>query len=352
MDGAPLRPSSPQWRRATPATPYPPQQHAERGSALPALNFVDTGKVKNEREYELKHNSAASVVTTAPTPALSSPRMMYSGPPPPYSYPSSTASVSHGVNGYASPPDSRRTSDDDKDPQPRSLPSIHEALGKDHGSLYTSAPPPGAYTAHAPQTVSISPTTPVPRSHPEPTLSGPPNPYATSQPLPPYTSEPAERRPPAPSRRDSQNEELSYVGRRMSGHESVPLSAHTNSTSSPIPPIHQSPHLMHPAQHPPSIYPQPSQVAAPIPAPGYHPAGPAISFPPPSTNAFPPGNYQPPYPGQPYWRPDASEIDRAEEMRKAAPKRGDAGGQHYGESVKRHLDIFDLETSLNEVRCK
>ena len=33
------------------------------------------------------------------------------------------------------------------------------------------------------------------------------------------------------------------------------------------------------------------------------------------------------------------------------PKGNPSGGQHYGESVKRHLDIFDLEASLNEVRC-
>lgn len=36
-------------------------------------------------------------------------------------------------------------------------------------------------------------------------------------------------------------------------------------------------------------------------------------------------------------------------MRKAASKTDPLTGQTYGESVKRHLDIFDLETSLNEV---
>lgn len=54
----------------------------------------------------------------------------------------------------------------------------------------------------------------------------------------------------------------------------------------------------------------------------------------------------------PAWRSDGLEIDRAEEMRKAASKTNcltGQTGQTYGESVKRHLDIFDLETSLNEV---
>ena len=36
-------------------------------------------------------------------------------------------------------------------------------------------------------------------------------------------------------------------------------------------------------------------------------------------------------------------------MRKVAPKGSPGGSQHYGESVKRHLESFELETSLNEV---
>ena len=36
-------------------------------------------------------------------------------------------------------------------------------------------------------------------------------------------------------------------------------------------------------------------------------------------------------------------------MRKATAKEASPPRPAYGESVKRHLDIFDLETSLNEV---
>ena len=50
----------------------------------------------------------------------------------------------------------------------------------------------------------------------------------------------------------------------------------------------------------------------------------------------------------PTWRSAGSEIDRAEEARRAASK--GSPKMKYGESVKRHLEIFDLETSLNEVR--
>jgi hypothetical protein len=45
-------------------------------------------------------------------------------------------------------------------------------------------------------------------------------------------------------------------------------------------------------------------------------------------------------------------MDRVEEMRKAAPKQNASGSQRYGESVKRQLDKFDLEMSLNEVCCR
>ncbi|KAL9124363.1 MAG: hypothetical protein Q9217_006302, partial [Psora testacea] len=50
------------------------------------------------------------------------------------------------------------------------------------------------------------------------------------------------------------------------------------------------------------------------------------------------------------WRNANSDFERAEEVRKAAPKESPSNRPAYGESVKRHLDIFDLETSLNEVK--
>ena len=45
----------------------------------------------------------------------------------------------------------------------------------------------------------------------------------------------------------------------------------------------------------------------------------------------------------------SSDQERAEEIRKAIPKESPPNRHAYGEYVKRHLDIFDLETSLNEV---
>ena len=91
-------------------------------------------------------------------------------------------------------------------------------------------------------------------------------------------------------------------------------------------------------------------------APASHPSasgGPQHAYAPyqptyPYTSQSPTALSYPNY-SQPTWRSDGLELDRAEEMRKAAPKGSPRGSKHYGESVKRHLDIFDLETSLNEV---
>ncbi len=60
------------------------------------------------------------------------------------------------------------------------------------------------------------------------------------------------------------------------------------------------------------------------------------------------GSYERHYVPPQQWNSDGVEMSKVEEMRKAASKGSPRRG-HYGESVKRHLDTFDLETSLNEV---
>jgi hypothetical protein len=96
----------------------------------------------------------------------------------------------------------------------------------------------------------------------------------------------------------------------------------------PMPPLHASPY----GPPPPSSQPSYHSYRAPNSYPALSRA--AMAYPP-----LPP----------PPWPSDRSEIDRAEEMRRAATKRSPGDGRHYGESVKRHLDIFDIETSLGEV---
>ena len=96
---------------------------------------------------------------------------IYFGPPPPYSYPSSTASSVVGINngntGYISPPESRHTSDD-------ALPSIQETLRNEPHNItinsllsnpatVTQTPP------RSPSNTSIRPSSSF--SHPSPPAS-------------------------------------------------------------------------------------------------------------------------------------------------------------------------------------
>ncbi|KAL8707076.1 MAG: hypothetical protein Q9220_007826 [cf. Caloplaca sp. 1 TL-2023] len=96
-------------------------------------------------------------------PPLASPTSFHSGPPPPYSYSSSTASsvVGGHTNGYTSPSiDHRKSNEENEQYQSsrQSLPSIHEALNRDQPLSITSllsqtaAPPPPTVLAqqHSP----------------------------------------------------------------------------------------------------------------------------------------------------------------------------------------------------------
>ncbi|MCJ1451326.1 hypothetical protein MMC28_001662 [Mycoblastus sanguinarius] len=79
---------------------------------------------------------------------------------------------------------------------------------------------------------------------------------------------------------------------------------------------------------------------------GYSHYQPAYSFPP-STPSI--SSYKTPILQQPKWRSNGTELNRVDEPRKTASKESSPPRTAYAESVKRHLDIFDLEASLNEV---
>ncbi|KAI9838405.1 MAG: hypothetical protein M1819_005674 [Sarea resinae] len=291
-----------------------------------------------------------------PSATLVSPSTMYTGPPPPYSYPSSTtASSVPGLSGLISPPDSRRTSDDEKEPrqaQRQSLPSIHEALSGDQPLSYSGPPPasiPPQPTQNPPSALS---STPISRSSPantdlpsgpRPLPTGQATPYSTPsyqtpvhQQQPPYSSSDPSIRPSAPTSYESKLPSLLYL----------------NTTQSPVQPNRPTP--PHPPQSQRSpLYEQGSKFSSPMNPPygyaGYPPQyySQAPNGPP---TAYPPSaGYQGASNPHTTWRSDGSEINRVEENRKTAPRGGSLGGQAYGESVKRHLDIFDLEHSLNEI---
>jgi len=290
-------------------------------------------------------------MSTAP---LVSPTTMYSGPPPPYSYPSSTASSVTGLAGYISPPESRRTSENDKEAptsQRQSLPSIHEALAAEQPLSYTAPPSASALSSqtHHPAPI-LTPTTPIPRSHPETSPQGPPNPFSHGQPLGPYSAQthPA---------RASQLQQTSFAPSdpkfsAINSHESkFPQLRPVRTAQTHIETLRSS---VLQSRNSPAYDSGPSSAGSMNSQNGYNSYQPSYPYQPPPPSIVP-LTYHPP---DPYhglnlhpttWRSDGSEINRAEEGRKAASRGGSLGGQTYGESVKRHLDIFDLETSLNEV---
>lgn len=289
---------------------------------------------------------------------------------------SSTASAVPGpLGGLLSPPESRRTSGEDDGHRPpvrQSLPSIHEALGSSEqphafsapGSTYpsTSIAPPAPTSA--PQAY-YSPSTTSPTDQRTRTYSadihaskGPSNPFAQTQsPFtgPTTTTGPPSHLPPAP------------LDPRSSFSESrTSFSEHRPSFSAP----QQNPKLpaLHPLRTNPSPPPGPGR-------PSYSHT--SNSYPPPATTAYEPpaphsaGPMNPPYgyqqypPNYPHSAPTPGAPNATYPPSNAYPPQRTFNGQWeprlkeekeggranlatYGESVKRHLESFDFEASLNE----
>lgn len=318
-------------------------------------------KIKRESAC-FGHSAPVVSAVNMAAPPLVSPSTVYSGPPPPYSGPSSaTSSMVGGREGapapapqaYISPPDTRQASGEDKElpPAPRqSLPSIHEALnGEPSMSISsllsaTTAPP------QKPSYTAPSPTSPVARSYLDPPPQGPPDPFAHSAPATyrPYESLERSTRPQTPPK--VANSYALNPPPAVPSHDSyasVPpprLMASDPNYSRPGPPII-------PRRRPASPFYDPSPVLRSTPtstAPvGYNTYQPTYAYPPATAAAT---SFRPPGLQPPIYRSSNSDQARAEEVRKATAKESPAPRPAYGESVKRHLDIFDIETSLNEVR--
>ncbi|KAL8686733.1 MAG: hypothetical protein Q9224_005355, partial [Gallowayella concinna] len=99
--------------------------------ALPSISYLNLEKIQRENSL---YNSRlpTSAPPHMPAPPLVSPSSMYSGPPPPYSYPSSTASsvVGGHTNGYMSSPIDARPilNDDKKEQQQRTSTSLDNVV--------------------------------------------------------------------------------------------------------------------------------------------------------------------------------------------------------------------------------
>ena len=284
-----------------------------------------------------------------PAPPLASPSI-YSGPPPPYSYPSSTtSSVVGGASGYISPPESRRNTDEEKEPVPlpklQSLPSIHEALGKDQHISINSLLSQSGSVSQTPQTISQhSPTSPIQRSKPDFTPTRAPASFSQGYPSACRAPEHLEKPP-----RPQPSPHLSHeVAPHLYPLSTTPRYSDQQSSRTVSSPMIQSRPTAYSGQ---LSQTSPSYDAATRPVQSIHsqyafsPYHPTYTYPIPSSNA---PSYQPPPLQPPAWRTGGSDLDRAEEARRAASK-SSPRHQAFGETVKRHLDIFDLETSLNEV---
>ncbi|KAI4208481.1 MAG: hypothetical protein LQ348_000143 [Seirophora lacunosa] len=322
-----------------------------QSDALPSISFIDLEKIKRENYYQSRIPSSAA--NSMPAPPLVSPSSMYSGPPPPYSYPSSTTSsvVGGHTNAYISPPtELRKSIDEDKDQQQsarQSLPSIH-ALTRDQplsiSSLLTNPGVPQPPANHLQNNANHSPTSPVDRMYREIPSTRPPLTPSQTHSSPTYSQGlPRQHHSPRPTLDATNNRQPSSVTREahyppMLPPRIIPSPAGANRTTLSSTTLHRSSPPYDAAPRPIPVTNQP-QIYASYPAP--------YSYAPPMPPAV--STYQPPSPSNTSrWRCPEGENERVEEYRRN-PMKEALVKPSYGEAVKRHLDNFDLETSLNEI---
>lgn len=254
---------------------------------------------------------------------------MYSGQQLPYSYaPPATSAPSQP--GYISPPESRRVLEEEKDKAtPRqSLPSIHEALDLPYPAP-TSAPQ--SQPGH-----TAPPSHLIGRSGAE-GPSGPPNPFSSGPPSGSLMREPGyphQTQLQAEASRNSLASINTADSRNASLHSLSTGKSPTQSAKTGITSVSGS---QNSSGYDYSAPPSAGSVASPN---GYTHYPPNYSYSQqPSGPSYPPA----PYDSRPYMG-----ATRVEEV-----KGGFVGrpipGQPHSDSVKRHLDVYDVETSLNEV---
>ena len=265
-------------------------------------------------------------ISTAP---LASPTTtLYSGPPPPYSYASSTTSSGPPAHSaYDSPSDQRRSSaKEEKDifGGRQSLPSISEALGHAEPVPFptpVSIAPPASLTQQplsAPPSAAGHSFTEAP--------AGPANPF--SQPAVGPASLRESTRTEAEHARPSFTTLNATEPRPQSTHMfGQPRSPRIVSAIPGMQPANLSGHMSNGHIGSPSTF-------APYKSPFTFTSN-ASSMP--MSHAAPTSD--------PYGQQQPAQV---EDGKRYAPG---GFGQSYGESVKRHLDVFDAQMALQEVSC-
>ncbi|KAK6366170.1 hypothetical protein LTR64_008597 [Lithohypha guttulata] len=250
---------------------------------------------------------------------MSSPPTTYSGPPPPYSSAISINGSTQGIPGYMSPPDAvskRSTRDEKESPSGMpSLPSILEAL-----KSADMAPPAQPFSSVNQHSASVVP----PQSFTD-APQGPGNPF--SQPTIPASAL----------------------------KSSFPLTADPSQIKA-VPPPPAPPDVRHPPSLNPLSSPQLNEshqklsgLASAAVAPQSDSAPPRASF---SADSTRPG-----YPFPDYYGPQGPTTPRIssnfqfEHHNKFDDSRNPfVKPVSYNETIKRHLDIWDAELALNEIR--
>jgi hypothetical protein len=284
---------------------------------LPAIGFLG----KDGPGYASRHPSSA---TASPTP-LMSPNIMYSGQHMPYSYAPSTSAP---PQGYVSPPEARRAIEEEKEihTSRQSLPSIHEALGNDNPLPYatpTSAPPSQSAHPSAPSHLIGRPSTEGP--------AGPPNPFSNGPSTGSLMREPGyshQSQLQAEASRSSLTSINTQDSRNASLHSINTGKSPTQSSKTGITSVG--------SQNSGYEYSAPTSAGSVASPNGYNHFTPNYSFQSqPAGHAYPPAHFDN--------RPFASRVEEV--------KGGFVGRPvpPHNDSVKRHLDVFDVETSLNEV---
>jgi hypothetical protein len=301
---------------------------------LPTISFF----TKDGSGYPSRNSTISS-----PTP-LVSPTTMFPSQPSPYSYqPSATSAPPQP--GYISPPDSRRAPEEEKEkqlqPQRQSLPSIHEALRNDSPLPYpappTSGPPPQAHPA--------PPHALVGRSAGD-GPAGPPNPFSNGAPAGPYMREPAYSQLQTEASRSS----LASITTQESRNPSLQS---LNSSKSPTHSAKTGLTSITGSQTGSGYeYSAPTSAGSIASPNGYTAYSQPFTFqsqPPPNAPTYPLAHHDTrPYAATP-WKPGAPEPPRVEELKNGLAGRPAVPVQPQGDSAKRHLDIYEVETSLNEV---
>jgi hypothetical protein len=268
-------------------------------------------------------------ISTAPLP---SPTTIYSGPPPPYSYASTVTAAAPVQTGYISPPEQPRPAakEEKEGTGPRqSLPSLSEALGQDKAMAFAPPITTTQSTASSQQPL-LTPSSAVGHSFPEGPI-GPSNPFSQ----PSVTG---------PSLRDH--------GYRNEPDVSGSAFANLNATE-PRPQHSQSFGMPRsPQVNPGPANPQLSNFSGSLPNGHGSSAGSPSSHHPPYRSPF--GvSHQAPNPQSSPFTPTNDSFRTApstqfDDQKRFTSKSGYV--QSYGESVKRHLEVFDTQMALQEVR--